>query len=149
MEAFTKEKILGLKNILQAKSLEDILNDIMTSDREILLGIKKDGDIPICMSGAWQLDKDEKGVGVAWMLCTDEIVNHKICLLREAKAEMKKYDKEFWLLYNFIYSKNEFAKNWLKWLGFKFDKLRPSILNVPKDFEFFYRIRKKQGLEVD
>lgn len=127
---------------------EKVFSDIMKTDFDVLMGISKDGDIPVCMGGAWQIDKDDKGIGVVWMLCTDEVVNHKICLLRELKKEFKKYDKTFWFLYNMIYYKNEFAKNWLKWIGFEFDKPKPQNLNIPKNFEFFYRIRKKRGLSV-
>jgi len=127
---------------------EEVFNDIMKTEFDILLGATKEGDIPVCMGGAWQLEKDEDGVGVAWMLCTDEVKNHKICLLRELKKEFKEYDKKFWLLYNFIYHKNNFARSWLKWIGFEFDKPRPPQLNIPEGFEFFYRIRKKRGLDV-
>lgn len=125
---------------------ENVLNDIMKTEFDVLLGVTNAGEVPVCMGGAWQLEKDEKGVGVVWMLCTDEIVKHKICLLRELKKEFIKYDKQFWLLYNFIYEKNFFAKNWLKWMGFRFDKPKPAGLNIPEGFEFFYRIREVKGL---
>jgi len=125
---------------------EKVFNDIIKTNFDVLMGIRKDGDIPVCMGGAWHLEKDPEGVGVVWMLCTDEVTNHKICLLRELKKEFKKYDSEFWLLYNQIYCKNEFAKNWLKWIGFRFDKPKPYGMNIPDGFEFFYRIRKLKGL---
>lgn len=125
---------------------EKVFDQIMKTDFDILMGINVEGDIPVCMGGAWHLESDEDGVGVVWMLCTEDIVNHKICLLRELKKEFKKYDEKFWFLYNFIYKKNEFAKNWLKWIGFRFDMTRPIGLNIPEDFELFYRIREKKGL---
>lgn len=125
---------------------EKVFNDIMKTEFDILMGINADNDIPVCMGGAWHLEKDEDGVAVVWMLCTDDIVNHKICLLRELKKEFKKYDEQYWFLYNFIYKKNFFAKNWLKWIGFKFDMTHPSTLNLPDDFELFYRIKEKKGL---
>ncbi|MBO7211117.1 MAG: hypothetical protein J6V44_08995 [Methanobrevibacter sp.] len=149
LEHLSQNDLEEVKAIHGENWKEEILNDIMNRDFDILLGVTKDGDIPVCMSGAWQANDEEEGVGIAWMLCTDELKKYKICFLRELKKEIESYDKKFWLLYNFIYSKNEFAKSWLKWVGFKFDKPRPSILKVPKGFEFFYRIRKKQGLEVD
>lgn len=127
---------------------EKVFNDIMKTDFDVLMGINKDGDIPVCMGGAWHIERDPKGIGVVWMLCTDDIVNHKICLLRELKKEFQKYDKNFWYLYNFIYSKNEFSKQWLKWIGFKFDNPRPTGMNIPEGFEFFYRVKNIKGLEV-
>jgi len=125
---------------------ENVFNDIMKTEFDVLLGASTEGDVPVCMGGAWHLDKDAEGIGVVWMLCTDEIVNHKICLLRELKKEFKKYDEKFWFLYNFIYKKNFFAKNWLKWMGFSFQHPHPECMNIPQDFEFFYRIRNKRGL---
>lgn len=129
--------------------IEENLKVIMETEFDVLMGVTKYGDIPVAIGGAWHLEKDEEGVGVVWLLCTDEIVNHKISLLREVKKEFKKYDKQFWFLYNFIHKNNSFAKNWLKWLGFDFSRPKPYGLNVPKDFEFFYRIRPKKGLEID
>lgn len=161
---YRKEKnekdVLYILNHLRAEDLEEVkavhgelwkekvFNDIMKTDFDVLMGINKDGDIPVCMGGAWHIERDPKGIGVVWMLCTDDIVNHKICLLRELKKEFKKYDKSFWYLYNFIYSKNEFSKQWLKWIGFKFDNLKPAGMNIPEGFEFFYRVKNIKGLEV-
>lgn len=125
------------------------LKSIMDTDFDVLMGISENGDIPVCMGGAWHLDKDEQGVGVVWMLCTDEIVNHKISLLKELKKEFQDYDKKFWFLYNFIFYKNEFAKTWLKWLGFNFNNPRPAGLNIPQGFQFFYRIRQPKGLILE
>ena len=127
---------------------EAVFESIMKTDFDVLMGINKDGDVPVCMGGAWHIARDQKGVGVVWMLCTDDVVNHKHCLLRELKKEFRKYDQKFWYLYNFIYCKNEFAKKWLMWIGFKFDNPRPIGLNIPKEFEYFYRIKKIRGLEI-
>ena len=125
---------------------EKVLADIMKTEFDILLGCTKKGDIPAAMGGAWQIESNPKGVGVCWMLSTDEIFNHKICLLRELKKEFVKYDEKFWFLYNIIYHKNSFAKGWLKRFGFKFDNPKPEGVHVPCGFEFFYRIRETRGL---
>lgn len=125
---------------------EIVFNDIMKTDFDVLMGVTKNGDVPVCMGGAWHIEGNPDNVGVVWMLCTDEIINHKLCLLRELKKEFKKYDKKFWYLYNFIYTKNEFAKKWLKWIGFKFDTPKPLGLKIPNGFEFFYRVNTRKGL---
>lgn len=126
-----------------------VLEDIMKSDFDVLMGINVDGDVPVCMGGVWHLETDEPGVGVVWMLCTDDVSNHPITLLRELKKEFKKYDEEYWLLYNFMLSEDTQAKGWLKWVGFDFSMPHPIELKnvIPKGFEFFYRIRKPKGLE--
>ena len=146
LEHLRADDLEEVKAVHGDKWKENVFNDIMKTDFDVLMGITKDGDIPVCMGGAWHLDKDAPGIGVVWLLCTDEIVKHKICLLKELKKEFREYDKKFWFLYNFIYFKNDFAKNWLSWIGFKFDKPKPYGMNIPKEFEFFYRIRKRRGL---
>ena len=82
-------------------------SEIMNSQSEILLGVDKN-DIPVCIGGV--CDTNENGVGVAWMLSTNEIRKHKISFIKEIKKEFDKYDEKYWFLYNFIYSKNFFAK---------------------------------------
>ena len=121
----------------------------MQTDFDVLMGINSEGDVPVCMGGACHLEKDEPGVGVVWLLCTDDISNHPIVLLRELKKEFKKYDEQFWFLYNFMLAEDKQAKGWLKWMGFDFSMPRPKNLEpvMPKGFEFFYRIRKPKGLE--
>ena len=146
LEHLRSDDLEEVKSIHGDKWKENVFNDIMKTDFDVLMGITKKGDIPVCMGGAWHLEKDAPGVGVVWMLCTDEIVNHKICLLKELKKEFIEYDKKFWFLYNFIFYKNIFAKNWLSWLGFRFNNPRPQIMNLPNEFEFFYRIREVRGL---
>jgi hypothetical protein len=111
-----------------------------------MLGKDKNKGMPIVMGGIEQLEKDDKGIGCAWFLSTDKIEDHKICILRELKKEIEKDDEKFWLLYNVIYKENYLAKRWLFWLGFKFDNPNPEGVNVPKDFEFFYRVRPVKGL---
>ena len=69
-------------------------------------------------------------------------------IAEQLKKEFKKYDKTFWYLYNFIYSKNEFSKQWLKWIGFKFDNPKPAGMNIPDGFEFFYRVKEIKGLTI-
>lgn len=125
-----------------------VFNQIMQTDFDVLMGINSDGDVPVCMGGVAHLEKDESGVGVVWMLCTDDIINHPTVLLRELKKEFKKYDEKYWMLYNFMLSKDEQAKNWLKWMGFDFTFPHPPNLKhlIPKGFEFFYRIKKPRGL---
>ena len=127
---------------------EIVFKNIMDPTTDVLLGVSKENDIPVCMGGAWQLDRDPKGIGLVWMLCTDDIVNHKVCLLKELKKEFRKYDQNFWFMYNSIHSKNIYAKKWLMWLGFKFDNPHPFGMNLPKEFEFFYKVKKIRGLEL-
>ena len=143
---------LRLEDLLELKALwgenwhGEATKQVMDTAFYVVLGKEKDTDTPVVMGGIEQLEKDEEGVGCVWFLSTDKIKDHKICILRELKKEIEKADEKFWLLYNVIYKENFFAKKWLAWLGFRFDNPNPAGVNVPKDFEFFYRIRPVDGL---
>lgn len=125
--------------------IEECLNDIMNNDDYFVLGCSKKDDTPICMGGC--VRTQEEGVGVVWLLSTPEIVNHQICLLRNIKSDIENFDKEFWMTFNMLYSENKLAKKWLQKFNFNFDNPNPVGLNIPKDFEFFYRTRKIRGLK--
>lgn len=146
LENLREDDLEEVKAVHGANWKEKVFTDIMKTEFDILLGCTKDGDVPVCMGGAWRIENNPEGIGVIWMLCTDEIKNHKICLLRELKKEFEKYDEKFWFLYNIIWHKNNFAKNWLRWMGFKFDNPHPAGANIPEGFEFFYRMRETRGL---
>lgn len=127
------------KNYIQA-----IASDIINSKGYFILGCSKKDDKPICMGGC--VETDEKGVGVVWLLSTPEIEKHQICLLRNIKQLMKDFDKDFYMTFNCIYKENALAKGWLKKMGYSFNLAKPVFANLPKDFEFFYRLRKQRGL---
>ena len=63
-------------------------------------------------------------------------------LIKTLKNEILKAEKEYDLMFNYIYKSNFEAKSWLKKLGFKFDNPKPIGLNLKKDFEFFYKVKK-------
>lgn len=113
---------------------------------DLVIGKTKDNNTPVLIAGITQKKTDPEGVGLVILLSTDEIKNHKFCFLREIKKEIKKSEDKYWFLYNFIYKDNFEAKNWLKWLGFKFDNSKFKDIDKLKDFEFFYRIRPVKGL---
>lgn len=123
--------------------IEECLKDIMNNDY-VLLGCKKSDDTPVCMGGCAKTT--EEGIGVVWFLSTPEIVNYQTCLLRNIKKEISFFDEKYWMLFNMLYSENNLAKRWLKKFGFNFNNPHPVGLNIPKDFEFFYRLRKTRGL---
>ena len=141
LENLRKEDIEECKIVHGADWKQKSFDAVMQTDFEVLVGVTKNGDIPVCMGGVWHLEKDDSKIATAWLLSTDEVQNHKISLLKELKKEFEKYDKKYDLTYNLIYEKNYMAKNWLKWLGFRFDNPKPEGFNVPEGFEFFYRLK--------
>lgn len=132
----------------------EILNDLKNlspSDSFLLAKTKKD-NIPVLIAGVKHI---EKSIGCVFLLSTPEIEKHQICFLKEMKKQIEKYDENFSILYNQIYKTNHLAKNWLKWVGFRFpleekktnhlDKLFLKI-KTPENFEIFYRERPLKGL---
>ena len=146
LDHLRKEDLTELKAIWSEDWKAKTLENIMGTEFYVMLGKAKNKDIPVVMGGFWKVEADAEGVGCAWLLTTDEVKNHKMCLLRELRKEVAKADEKYWLTYNFIYKENFMAKNWLKWLGYKFDNPNPEGLGVPEGFEFFYRIRPIKGL---
>ena len=134
---------------------EAIIDEIQKNkNQKILIGKTKKDDIPVLMYGCWQL-KENPAVGIIWMLSTPEIEKHQKCFLREMKKELKKIDEKFGLTLNQLYKENYIAKNWLKWVGFRFpaeEKIKTFLdkeflkANVPENFEIFYRERNVKGL---
>lgn len=102
---------------------------------------------PILVYGISPLQN--KKSALIYMLSTKEIVYYKRSFFTELKKEIKKIDKNYYYVCNIIYKKNFLAKKWLKKIGFNFDISNLSFMNVPDNFEYFYRIRKtdlKKGL---
>jgi hypothetical protein len=140
------EDLEELKALWGENWKEQTLKNIMETEFSVMLGKTKDKDVPVVMGGVWRTDPNDEGVGCIWMLGTDNIEKHQICLLRELRKEIEKFDQEYWITYNIIYKENFKAKNWLQWLGFKFDNPKPEGIEVPEGFEFFYRLRPVKGL---
>jgi len=143
LDHLREEDLIELQTLWGENWREESIKSIMNSNNQVVLGKTKKGDIPVVMGGIWEV---KEGVGCAWLLTTPEVKNHRHCLLRELRKDIKKSEKKLWLLYNFIYEKNFEAKKWLKWVGFRFDNPHPEGIDVPEGFEFFYRIREVEGL---
>ena len=121
--------------------VDGLLKDIMQS-QDVNLGVRKKDGLPICVGGC--TETEEKGVGIVWLLCTKEIENHQVCLIKHLIRYFKEYEKKYWLTFNYIFEENYLAKNWLKKFGYVFVK---DGLNIPDKFEMFFRKRKTRGLE--
>ena len=133
---------------------KDIIKDTMTSNQYVVVACEKTTNTPVLMGGATCVSD---GVAVVWLLTTPKVVKHQICLLRELKKEIEKFDEKYWLTFNTIYKENRIAKKWLKKYGYRFpndeeektltDKCLLKQIPAPEGFELFYRIRKPRGLK--
>lgn len=87
------EDLEELKALWGEKWKEQTLKNIMETEFSVMLGKTKDKDIPVVMGGVWRTDTNDEGVGCIWMLGTDNIEKHQICLLRELRKEIEKFDR--------------------------------------------------------
>lgn len=149
-----EDKLEAIEN--KGENFKEVIIDEIQKNKnqKILVGKTKKDDIPVLMYGCWEL-KENPAVGIIWMLSTPEIEKHQKCFLREMKKELKKVDEKYGLTLNQLYKENYIAKNWLKWVGFRFpaeEKIKTFLdkeflkANVPENFEIFYRERNVKGL---
>lgn len=104
--------------------------------------VLKDSELrPFAMGGI----EGKKSIACVWLLTTNEIINNKLKLAKEIYEQIATASKRFEILYNFIYCSNFQAKRWLKKLGFVFDNPTPKGMDIPDNFEFFYKFTKKEG----
>ncbi|MDD3238221.1 MAG: hypothetical protein PHV37_09020 [Candidatus Gastranaerophilales bacterium] len=161
----TKKKIEYILDNLRPEDLHEViesrgvdfkqnfLKELFERKDYFVIGCTKNQNIPAVMGGIVDMGQ---GIGVVWMLSTPEITKHQICLLKNLKLEINKFDQKYWLTYNFMHKENYIAKNWLKKFGYRFpsseinktviDKNILKSVNVPENYEIFYRLRETRGL---
>lgn len=61
----------------------------------------------------------EKGWGVAWLLCSDELFNYKKEFVKQCPQWVEDMGKGYDYLYNYVDKRNDKSLKWLKYLGFK------------------------------
>ena len=155
-----------LKVTNNKKYFEYILNNLREQDLEEVQAIWKDNwqdevlksikgkktlvlfsnENPIAMGGFVPVQDNEIKIAIVWLLCSKFVNNNKLLLYKVLQEEIQKAEKEYDLMFNYIYKSNFEAKKWLRGLGFKFDKPKPLGLKVKDGFEFFYKV--KEGVKI-
>lgn len=97
---------------------------------------------PIAMGGFVPVKCKGLKMAVVWLLCSSLVSKNKSLLYKTMINEIKNAEKKYDVMFNYIYKSNFEAKNWLKKLGFKFDKPKLVGLNIKEGFEFFYKVKK-------
>ena len=121
---------------------EEVLKSIRYQKTLVLFSKK----IPIAMGGFVSVkDKDIK-IAVVWLLCSSFVSKNKTLLYKTLQREILKAEKQYDLMFNYIFKSNFEAKKWLKKLGFNFNKPKPIGLKVKDGFEFFYKV--KEGVKI-
>ena len=80
-----------------------------------ILGTKEEGVIG--MFGV--IPCETKDFGIAWLLSSDELINHTIQFLRECPKWVEEMGQDYKYLYNYIDERNIVAIKWLEFLKFK------------------------------
>ena len=62
---------------------------------------------------------ETKNYGIAWLLSSDELLNHTRQFLRECPKWVNEMSKDYKYLYNYVDERNIVAIKWLQFLGFK------------------------------
>lgn len=65
------------------------------------------------------------GVGVPWLLGTDEIARHTVPFLRCCGFWTKRLLADYRVLKNHVDNRNRLSIRWLQWLGFSLSEPRP------------------------
>lgn len=92
-------------------------------------------DTPVAMFGV----SGVAGVGVPWMLATDDLRKIRKSFLRDCRSYVEGFHNEYPLLVNQVWAKNTTHIQWLKWLGFQFD----IPVQMGPDNEMFIRFYKE------
>ena len=138
-----QEDLLELELIWGNNWKQTFFESVSKIDVLFVFGKDEFGDeVPIAMGGFENIPDKELKIACVWLLSTKYIYSNKICFMKELKKQFQKRELDYDILYNYIYKSNKEAKTWLKKLGFLFDNPKPNNLNVRKDFEFFYKVRK-------
>ncbi|MDR1378537.1 MAG: hypothetical protein LBJ36_05745 [Synergistaceae bacterium] len=78
------------------------------------------------------------GVGVVWLLATQEIERHPVRFYRESKRMFGNVAEKYETLINWVDQRNTLSLRWLKWLGFEIGEPEPwGVMGLP-----FCRVRK-------
>lgn len=96
--------------------LIDILRSMEASD---MLGCLKYNGKPLAIYGVIP-DSIMGGTGIAWLLFTAEIVNHRRVVGRYTKRGLREIMAKYMRVYNWVDAGNIDIIRWLKWLGAKF-----------------------------
>ena len=92
---------------------------------------------PFAIAGAVEA-QDDPGIGIIWMLASDDLARNKRWLLKDTKQFVDSFFEKHDMLFNFVDNRHTEAHSWLQWLGF--DIGEPQTFGVAKmDFRPFWK----------
>lgn len=96
---------------------------------------------PIALGGVEQ-EKNHGNIGKAWLLCTNKSTKNRIKLYKFIKEKILNYQKQYNIIYNFIFKSNFKAQKWLEKLGFEFFE------TTNPDFKLFYYTNGEKEIDI-
>lgn len=96
---------------------------------------------PICIYGVGDDSRD--GMGIPWMIGTNEMIKHRKALIRDARKWIEgKLQDHYLILYNYVDGRNTAHIKWLHHMGFVVSDTPEYIGHDPEvPFHSFYRSR--------
>lgn len=82
-----------------------------------------------------------KGIGVPYLLATEEFYEHTRLFARESRLWVQAARQKYPMLFNCVAAENTKAIRWLKWLGFSFDERVDNQGRLGLSFYPFYMRR--------
>jgi len=122
-----------------ADPLVSLLNGVLFSDNPTAI-LETETDSVVAIYGA-STRKDSPKVGMVWMLCSPQLLEHRIQFLRESRNYFNKLMANYDLLYNFVDERNVVHIRWLEWLGFKLLTRHETFGAEGRPFIEFVRIK--------
>lgn len=87
-------------------------------------------------------DAAGKDIGIPWLVCTNEYRQYGRNIFKDSKAHVLRWEKQYKVQVNMVYSKNTTTINWLKRIGYTIGPLHEEWGYAKAPFYQFYRIRK-------
>lgn len=144
---FVREAVLTdceeLAATMRQEDVQELWYHSRTSPLEALLNGFGWGN---CKTVEWQgrvvamfgVSCEVNGVGVCWMLASDDLVKIKKSFLKECHKYVRDMHKDYPVLGNMVWAGNAVHVQWLKWLGFQF---QPAVA-YGADGELFHEFFK-------
>ena len=102
-------------------------------------------EVPIAIGGIDTVFDKSQRIACVWLLSTIWVQKNKKKFFSTLKNQVLLAEKDFDILFNFIYESNCSAKKWAKKLGFDFYNPKPTNFSIEDGFDFFYKSKERNG----
>ena len=135
-----------LINIYSIDWYEKTVESFANREFLVLYGFdNKKNNVPIAIGGVDTIFDKSHRIACVWLLSTIWVSNNKKLFFNTLKTQSLLAEKEFDVLFNFVYQSNYSSKKWIKKLGFNFDNPKPIGFSIEDGFEFFYKLKERNG----